>query len=209
MGLDYFLKILNPYERNARIYPAFLTFIPIVAMTGGVYGMDLEFKSTGLGLLISFGVFYLAASIVRELGKRLENSLYEGWGGKPTTQMLRHRDKTIDPVTKARYHTFCAKHLGVKFPTKAEEEADPVAADDMYQSATKWLLDQTRDTKKFQLLFDENVAYGFRRNCLGIKPFAIVISVVMFLWPLWTGEVFSVHGFNFAKIMALSDGAKF
>jgi hypothetical protein len=30
------------------------------------------------------------------------------------------------------------------------------------------LSENTRDTKKFKLLFDENVAYGYRRNLLGL-----------------------------------------
>lgn len=207
MGLDLFEKITNTYERKARLYPALLVLAPIVVMVAGVYGVELEVKAAGIGLLATFGVFYLAASIVRELGKRIEESLFREWGGKPTTQLLRHRDNTIDPITKARYHLFLAKHMSIAFPTNAEEEADPTRVDDVYQSATKWLLDRTRDKKTFELLFEENIAFGFRRNCLGIKPLAIVICVVTFVWPLFLTNIFSKGGLNIEKISSLSNGA--
>lgn len=206
MGLDLFEKIANTYERKARLYPALLMLVPIIVMVAGVYGVALELKAATIGLLASFGIFYLAASIVRELGKRIEGALFEEWGGKPTTQLLRHRDKSIDPVTKARYHAFLAKRMEVTFPSKADEQADAIGADDVYQSATKWLLDRTRDKKAFELLFEENIAFGFRRNCLGIKPFAIIISIITFMWPLFLGGVLSIHDLNITNISSLPNG---
>jgi len=41
-----------------------------------------------------------------------------------------------------------------------------------------YLLEQTRDSKRFSLLLGENIAYGFRRNLWGMKAAAIVILVV-------------------------------
>ena len=197
MGLDIFEKITNTYERKARLYPAAITLIPVFALVIGHYGHTFKLETSVIGLLSSFGVFYLAASIARESGKRLENTLFNEWGGKPTTQIQRHRDNTIDSVTKARYHSFLAEHMGIKFPSLAEEKADPVAADEIYQSATKWLLDRTRDQKTFELLFQENVAFGFRRNCLGLKPFAIAVAVLTFLGQLiLTGVLDALEGIN-------------
>lgn len=206
MGLDLLEKITNTYERKARLYPALLVLVPIVVMVVGVYGVELELKAAGIGLLATFGVFYLAASIVREFGKRIEASLYKEWGGKPTTQLLRHRDNTIDPITKARYHLFLAKQMSIAFPTQEEEEANPARADDVYQSATKWLLDRTRDKKKFGLLFEENIAFGFRRNCLGIKPLAIVICIITFVWPLVLSNILAMGSLNIENIASLSSG---
>ena len=111
-------------------------------------------------------------------GKRLEEIPYREWGGKPTTQLLRHRDNTIEGVTKQRYHAFLAGKINVPFPDKNQEANNSVAADEVYQSGVRWLLNHTRpeDNKKFELIFKENVAYGFRRNALGVKPLGLVIS---------------------------------
>ena len=49
-------------------------------------------------------------------------------------------------------------------PTAAQEEADPAAADSFYTRAGTWPRENTRDQKKFDILFNENVTYGYRRN---------------------------------------------
>ncbi|MEK7874780.1 MAG: hypothetical protein AAB325_01160, partial [Pseudomonadota bacterium] len=36
----------------------------------------------------------------------------------------------------------------------------------------------TRDTKKYGLLFQENVSYGYRRNVWGLRPIGISICAV-------------------------------
>jgi hypothetical protein len=196
MGLEIFEKFTNTYERKARIYPMLLMITPILFLVAGMYGVELEFKSTTIGLISALGILYLAASIARESGKRIEGSLYTQWGGKPTTQLLRYRDTNIDQITKDRYHSFLSKQLGIKFPTSNDEDSDPKTADAVYESATKWLLDHTRDKKKFALLFDENVSYGFRRNCLGIKPFAIIISIITICWPFMMRGVITTQGLH-------------
>jgi hypothetical protein len=206
MGVDFLEKLTNTYERKARLYPVFLLLAPVVTLVVGVYGVALELKATLVGTLATFGVFYFATSIVRERGKRLEDSLFTEWGGKPTTQIMRHSNTEIDPVTKARYHAFLSKHLGVEFPSKACEEIDPDGADYVYQSAAKWLLDRTRDKRTFALLFEENIAFGFRRNCLGIRPLGIAVSATSFAWALTKSAVITAQGINSASLASLSIG---
>ena len=81
-------------------------------------------------------------------------------------------------MTKQRYHAFLAGKINVPFPDKNQEANNSMAADEVYQSGVRWLLNHTRpeDNKKFELIFKENVAYGFRRNALGVKPLGLVIS---------------------------------
>ena len=200
-------KITGTYERKARLYPALLALIPPIGIVVGVYGFTLQVKSGSIGLLATFGVFYLLASIVRELGKRLENSLFDEWGGKPTTKILRHRDQTIDPITKARYHAFLAKQIGLIFPSVSDERDDPIAADHSYQSGVRWLLDQTRDVKTFDLLFQENIAYGFRRNSLGLKPIALTIACSSIAWLFVAQRVITKQGFSPDALESLPIGS--
>jgi hypothetical protein len=125
-------------------------------------------------------------NICREMGKRLEDKLYQEWGGKPSTQLLRHRNGIIDSVTKRRYHAFLATKINATFPGAEQERSDPSNADETYQSGARWLLDHTRldSSKQFDLLFRENVAYGFRRNARGARPLAILIACVCLVWAL-------------------------
>jgi hypothetical protein len=200
---EIFVNLTDTYTRQARLYPALLAGAPLVALAVGVYGLPLEPSAGLIALLASLGVIYLLTSIARELGKRVEDVLYASWGGKPSTQLLRHRDSTLDSVTKARYHAFLANKLNVPFPTASDELADPGAADATYASAARWLLDQTRNTKTFPLLFKELIAYGFRRNSLGLKPIAIFIALLSLLWLFSATGVLTLGGFNGKAFMVL------
>lgn len=51
-------------------------------------------------------------------------------------------------------------------------------ADDMYRSAVKWLLENTRDAAKYPLVLKENAEYGFRRNMFGGKWLAVNVCVL-------------------------------
>ncbi len=143
-------------------------------------------------IAVSCGGLFLMTNICREMGKRLEERLYRDWGGKPTTQLLRHRDGCIDSVTKRRYHAFLAAKINAAFPDAEQEKSNPAKADEAYQSGARWLLDHTRpdDGKKFDLLFRDNVTYGFRRNALAARPLGIVIAIGCLLWALAKQHVF-------------------
>jgi hypothetical protein len=94
----------------------------------------------------------------------IEPQLFTAWDGMPSTAMLRHRDTRLPAPLKARYKACLRHHLpDLTFPSPEEEIRDPIAADAIYEAAGAWLLAQTRDTKRFGLLFEENVNFGFRR----------------------------------------------
>jgi hypothetical protein len=203
---DFFSKVADPYERLARLYPALLALLPLLVLIMLLYGPKATALTGAVTVAASCGGLYLTTNLCRELGKRLEEKLYRTWGGKPTTQLLRHRDPTIEGVTKRRYHAFLAGKINTPFPDKDQEASDPAAADDTYQSGVRWLLNHTRpeDGKKFDLIFKENVAYGFRRNALGVKPLGVVVAIVSLLWVLVVERVFLNPGHRLIDLPALS-----
>lgn len=196
MDLDLFSKLTDTYERKARLYPAMLVLVPPVTLTVCLLDVAPKLDKGLVGMLVTFGVLYLLTTIARELGKRREGWLFESWGGKPTTQVLRHRNSTFDSVTKARYHTFLGKHLGMSFPTETDEQRDPAAADNAYQAGGQWLLEKTRDRKKFNLLFMENIAYGFRRNSFGLRPLGIAAAIGSLLFLLIAIKAVTMNGLD-------------
>lgn len=114
-------------------------------------------------------LLYAFSDLARRLGKKLEPDLFRKMGGKPSTAMLRFRDGEFDRGTKAKWLAFLSKKVGDKPPEEAEEQADHAAVDRYYDRCGDWLREHTRDQKKFKLIFEENVTYGFRRNLLGVK----------------------------------------
>lgn len=193
MGLtDFLAKVTDPYERQARLYPALLAGLPLIVAATVLYGSNSVITAAST-VAASCGGLYLLANIARERGRRLEPILYEAWGGKPTTQLLRHRDRNIESPTKRRYHGFLSRTVSLQFPSETEEESNPVTADEIYQSAVRWLLNHTRDKTKYKMIFDENIAYGFRRNAYGLKTICIGICLATSSWILISEGIIGVE----------------
>jgi hypothetical protein len=172
----------GPYEIKARLFPAFLAMLAPAAVAAAMIGLDYGSASRLLPVLSATGVFFLVAAVTRSLGRRLERSSFAKWGGAPSTQLLRHSDSSVDPVTKARYHAFLSSAIGQDLPSPAVEAHDPGVADKVYESAVLWLRSRTSDTGQFRVLFHENIAYGFSRNGQALRPLAIALSVLAGLW---------------------------
>jgi hypothetical protein len=188
-----FANILDTYDRRARLYPALLVIAPVAVLVACISGAYRSLASTSVTVLVACGAAYLLARVARDAGKRIEIRLFRTWGGAPTTQLLRHRDPHIDQHTKSRYHAVLSSALGKALPTAAEEAADPTAADDLYRAATQWLIGQTRDQKRYSLLFKENIAYGFHRNMLGLRPAGLLVSVGSIAITAASARSFSIH----------------
>lgn len=174
--------VLDPYERQARLSPAFLCLAPAMVMTVSLYSSQLWSLWSLASLTVTVGVMYLLADVARSLGKAKEEKLRARWGGLPSTQVLRHSNDVFDAVTKSRYHAFLAKKIKVDFPSEADERANPAAADAIYAAGCTWLREATRDKKKFALLFGANVNYGYRRNGYGLRWLGLGICGTVIAW---------------------------
>ena len=160
---------IDAYTMRARLVPAVIggapafAFVAIFIAWGGIALTNLI---AGTALIVLFGVF---AGLATK-------------GGSPAT---------YDAATKSGFHAFIARKLGEAAPSSDEETADPEAADAFYERGTAWLRENTRNRKKFDILFNENVDYGFRRNLLGLKRPAFLINAVVILvcigifWYRW------------------------
>ena len=160
-------KVSDAYDRPARLYPGLLVLSPIAVLIVCLYGEDKLLIWSATAVAASCGGAYALCRIARNAGQRLQRGLFEEWGGAPTTQLLRHGNKHFDVHTKERFHKALSKAIGKKMPTSSAEESDPSSADEFYRAAAAWLINHTRDSKKFPLVFKENVAFGFHRQRLG------------------------------------------
>lgn len=168
---------IDSYERKARVFPALLVALPLLVPLVLTLGLRNPLLTATLGLASCCGVVYAIASVARGLGKRLETKLVARWGGMPTTLILRHRDPFLDPVTTQRYHAEIRSRLSIELPGPTEEAADPMAADNAYVGATRHLRELTRGNSHSMLL-KENIAYGFHRNMLAMRPIGTFTSVL-------------------------------
>jgi len=194
----------DPYERKARVTPGLLLSLPLLVPLVCVYGPKHPVLTSVVALLGGCGALYALASIARGLGKKLEEKLTTKWGGMPTTLILRHRDRFLDSVSKRRYHGAIKTKLGIEVPTSEEEKADPTGADEVYRGATRRLRELTRGEKN--LLLTENIAYGFHRNMLALKPVGIVVSLAGLFYGLVIGNMLQFSPLRFVPIHFAAPG---
>lgn len=177
---DVIAALTDSYSRNARLYPTVLAFLPLFWSTYALSPETLAVKPlpvVGAGLVLGAIVVFLT-SIARSRGKVVEQQLLASWGTWQTTIILRHRDTTIDSVTKTRYHArLQGLHKELRLPTADDEAKDSPGADAQYRAATTRLIERRRDAK-YKLLHKENESYGFRRNLLGMKPVALMVTAL-------------------------------
>jgi hypothetical protein len=174
-----FFKFLDAYTLRARLFPAVLAAAPALA----ALALLISWEKIALSNMIATGallvLLFAFADFARKLGLRIEPGIYREMGGKPSVTMFRRNDNTIDRGAKDQYRAFLAGKLGRAAPTADEEATDQSAADSFYEQAGIWLRASTRDAKKFPLLFNELVSYGFRRNLRGLKWPALIVNVIV------------------------------
>lgn len=193
---SYLSSLFDPYDRKARLAPALFCALPLIISSVLLIPKVGAIWSAVGGLALYCGGAMFMTQAGRDRGKVLEPGLFESWGGKPSVAMLRHSDSRLTNVTKERYRNFLVRAVpGLKLASAEDERRDPRLAEEGYESATSWLLTQTRDRARFALLFRENINYGFRRNVWALKPWALALDavaitcLVFVVLDSWTGGV--------------------
>src|SRR2546421_5900613 len=136
------------YSFRARLQPAFLTLLPIAIAAFAWAQPGAKWLTAIWSLLGAAGFTFFLANVSRNRGKHIEPKLWKSCGGTPTTQLLRHSGPA-NSVLRERWHKRLSKLLGRPFPSAEEERNNPVQADEIYEAATRLLIEKTRDTKAF------------------------------------------------------------
>jgi hypothetical protein len=173
MVMELIEKFFDVYTIKARLIPALFVILPILLIAIALFPDNIASSAKIIGLSVSCVVLLvIAVNFTRERGRAIENKLYEKWGGKPTTYLLRH-SSSQNELQLVSWHEKITKITGKIVPNKDEEKANPEESDKIYDSYIKILLNKTRDVP---LVFQENCNYGFRRNLLGMRTFGLITS---------------------------------
>lgn len=172
------IVIMDSYQLKAGLTPAIVTLLPLFPIIFYCVPGINSITDFAFPIIILSALLYILASICRTLGHNKEKKLFNTWGGKPTSVLLRQTNSTIDCQTKARYYSTIQNLLpDLHLPTKSEEEADLEKCDEIYDSVSKYLRANTRGAEH-QLLKCENEDYGMWRNIYGLKCLSIWIAVI-------------------------------
>lgn len=171
-------KFFDAYSIRARLFPAIIAVAPALAGLFLLISWEkiaLSNVTATVGMLV---IVFALSDLARSLGVRKEPRIFALMGGKPTLTMLRvSGGGPFDAFTKDRYRNFMASKIGR--PAPDETQAPSAEVDGFYETCGIWLRDQTRDAKKFPLVFGELVTYGFRRNLFGLRWPALGVNVAV------------------------------
>jgi hypothetical protein len=166
---------VDTYDLQARHAPFVFAILPvalvIIILVPGL--SEMKFTAGSIAGLLMAATPLVAARFARAAGRARQNTLYHGWGGMPTTAMLRYRDERLSTHTKNVYRERL-RRLGSNFliPTEQDEQLDPLAADSKIAAA----IDEIRRRAKergIKAVHRENINYGAARNAYGLKPFGL------------------------------------
>jgi hypothetical protein len=174
--MSFLDQLTDRYNRTARLVPALLVLLPILLYC--ILAIPAATETwTKVVSVASFCLPFLLSQAVRDQGLKIEPKLFQKWGVRPSEGLLRWQSANSVSVIERR-HSLIRSKLGISLPTKDQEAADPSDADAIYSAAIAALRERTRDKGKFPLLFEENISYGFRRNCYGCRVPVMIVSVL-------------------------------
>ena len=190
------------YTREARLAPAFLSLFPVLIVLIISFKGLREIVPAILSLLCVFGVVRWISHIARGIGDKREIKLFRGWGGKPTTTMLRvatghtvieefHLGSQVahllgEAPPGKRIEGVIEDRKGPDLPTAGVVETankipDPrIRADKLdclYEPVVAWMRENSRESV---LVIEEEISYGFQRNFFSLKYFALACGVLSF-----------------------------
>ena len=151
------------YTCNARLYPSLLVIAPAVVAIVAIAKIEFSWLHSlwiGLG---AAGGFYWLESAARDPRKALESG-----SGKHGEEHRRSRScATVICGSTPLRRRVTIRAWSNLFPTQPRRrrtrKTDPKAADACYTAWSTYLRTGTRD-QRFNLVFDELVGYGYRRN---------------------------------------------
>jgi hypothetical protein len=179
------LKYLDGYTLRARLAPAIIAAAPACAFVALLISWSRFSVSNAIATLGLLVLLFALSDFARGRGKRIEPSIFQALGGKPSITMLRYSDDSFDRPTKNRYLKFLAGKISEPVPSEDDEQRDPSAVDGYYERCGVWLRENTRNAKKFSILFNENVSYGYRRNLFALKWPALGVNLAVVLLCIW------------------------
>lgn len=168
------------YSLQARLAPALLSLFPAILLVAVQFPYLYETAAGLVGLALVSGVLTIASHYARTRGKTVERRLNKKWGGRPTTRILLNENGELDERTRQRY----LAHFSKNIPDWSLSENPSLDI----ESGVRWLLEKTRDTATYGLIFKENISYGFRRNCLGMKPIGLIVTLVCVAY--WLAQIY-------------------
>lgn len=186
----------DDYTLRARVAPAVIAVAPVVVLA--LTAIPLTPQGAKV-IPIAVAVFVLVAGQRgRDAGQSRERALFEKWGGAPSTSMMRlpvRGDLGVNDVMMLRRRSQLEQLWGDgrQMPTAQEQVMTPESADMAITEFVAVLRARTRDAIRFPLVAAENINYGFRRNCWGLRTWGLVFALITLAVSIAVGILLGLY----------------
>jgi hypothetical protein len=165
-----FISLSDRYERKARLLPGLL-LAAVPALTAGA--VLHEFATWYVAASSTLGVEFLAAFVLGHLararGRRLEDVLWNSWGGSPTLRWIRPWDDTCSDQQKSKWRAAIKKLTGLTLPAAVPEGGSQADVDRVNTDAIRQLRYVLRGNPAAAMVATHNEEYGFARNLCALR----------------------------------------
>ncbi len=172
---------LDKYDREARLYPAIITVIPLILLiiyftdnnfVGFIYKISvLVFVGTSLTAIF----IYFLMELNRFISKFFIEKFYFSSESKfPTSVILLYSDSTYSDSFKAKIFKKIFNDFEIKLPTREEEDANK---DESLKQINEAISLIRAKVKSGRLVLRHNIHYGAARNLVGGSILGIFISL--------------------------------
>jgi hypothetical protein len=148
--------------------------------------------TAALGVITAGAGAYLLSVAVANLGRRLQDGLWQSWGGAPTTQLLRVHSDASNLAQRTIWRSAIQTVTSLELFTDARELADPSRADELITAAVGQIRHLGQDDR-YPLIAKENAQYGLERNLFGSRWLGRLLSLAclvgLLISPVVTNQI--------------------
>lgn len=179
------VSIFGTYNYRARLNCAILFIAPILLEMFLIFPQFRDLYTAIPVIIVIYAFLNVFIILTRMKGSKAFSSCYKG-KLLPAQQYLLPNDENLDKITKQRYYDFFKQNITGWEMLEYDEADNEILRfkknthnKDMANSAINWLIAQTRDYQKFYLVHEENMNLAASYNMLGLKPYAILLNLVL------------------------------
>jgi len=186
---------INNYYLKARLFPTVLTSVPAIVLynkfIATLYHDKLENIYSALPIvtdvILSSAIVFLLVQINRFLSKEIFQKLYfKDEINMPTTNLLLKSNNELETSIKQKIEDKIKNKFDISLLTATEESTEELRARKLIATTVSQIRNVLRGNK---LLLQHNIEYGFFRNLIGGSFLAFVISLFLFVFSHFTGDL--------------------
>lgn len=190
------MMVFDAYEVRARLAPALVVASPWMLVVAALLQASAStLLSTSAAAVVFIALIYAFSFAVSHLGRRIEDGLWNSWGGPPSATVLSKADATFSAETKSRIRSSLVATLGIRGTTLPGWAAETDRVQETFRLVRQLI--RQRDPKG--LWSTHNAEYGFLRNLLGswwllLLNSLLAAGVCGVLWHMRGGETIFILG---------------